>query len=115
MSNYHVLDAREYDDTINVVFHIPLPDIGNTAGFSYRMALLQWRPPNGSKVPWQQSGTEYDQIQIGAIYEHQEKVSYDANLTNVQKAGITAARYTELVGIVQKRLQAILKYWGKDA
>lgn len=110
--NYHILESNEEDNEARIVFHIPVPDENNIAGVNLRQALSQFRVNPGSVVPWQQSGTEYDAIQNGEIYEHIIKQRYKPDLTDLQKQTALDNKYNNLKTKIQNRLRKILKYWG---
>lgn len=112
MSNYHILESNEKDNQVRIVFHIPVPDENNIADVSLRTALSQWRLNPGSAVPWQQSGTEFEAIQNGEIYEYVISQRYKPDLTNAQKQTAIDNKYNNLKTKIANRLRKILKYWG---
>ena len=114
MSNYHILESNEEDNQVRIVFHIPVPNENNSAGANLRQALSQFRANPGSAVPWQQSGTEYEAIQNGEIYEHDIRQRYKPDLTNAQKQTAIDNNYNNLKTKIANRLRKTLKYWGKN-
>ena len=115
--NYHILNSRELDQSVRVAFHIPIPNANNSVGVNYRTALKQFKPFTASQVPWL-TGTEVTQLQNGELYEYMGTVVYRVKASDVDKQTIIDAEYNELRGgtkkSILKKLQAQLKYWGKD-
>lgn len=116
MSNYHVISGSPDGNTYQVVFHIPIPDILNDVGVSYRTALSQMLqltpttyPPSIVKFI---TPTEQAQLDAGELYEYSEQFETNPGMTLIQKRDALDTRYNELVSIVQARLQNVLRYWG---
>lgn len=116
MANYHILTCAELKDRVDVVFHIAVPDENNEAGtVNLRTALSQSRQA-GSLVPWLESTdpAEYQQIQAGQIYEHQETVEFNAKVTTVQKRAIIDSRYGQLASRIPDKIRSVFCFWGLD-
>ena len=114
--NYHILNSKELDQSVMVAFHIPIPNANNAVGTNYRTALAQFRPFTTSQVPWL-TGTEVTQLQCGELCEVVREVEYKVINTDQQKQTAIDAKYTELSSgesSILKKLQAQLKYWGKN-
>lgn len=41
MSDYHILNGLADGNQYRVVFHLPVPDMTNSVGVNYRMALME--------------------------------------------------------------------------
>jgi hypothetical protein len=114
--NWHALEGSREKHQITVVFHIPVPNINNIVGVSYRTAISKEEPFTASRVPYLAADfpAEVSSLQVGALYEHIETVNYNANLADAQKLALINARYTVLVGEIQTELQNKYIYWGKN-
>ena len=115
MSNWHSLKGSIQKHQIGVVFHIPIPNVVNAVNVNYRTAISKSEPFTVSIVPALATDfpTEIAPLQSGALYEYQELVEYNANLTDAQKVGFIDARYAVLVTEIQSKLQNQYIYWGK--
>jgi hypothetical protein len=114
MSNYHILTGDRYGNQYQVVFHIPVPDMTNEVGYSYRTAIVEWQGGASniaSSVPFI-SGDELTQLQSGELYEVSESFNSNPNETLAQKRDRLDARYAALVTATQADFQDILGYWG---
>lgn len=114
MSNYHIKTVRASRTKIEVVFHFAVPNDTTFAGINLRTALTQYRPNPGSAVPWQQSGTEFDAIQNGEVYEEVEVRTVAVALTKAQVRDEIDARWTQLNAKVPDKIAALLDFWGYD-
>jgi hypothetical protein len=118
MSNYHILDAGLDDESVNVVFHIPIPDENTQkSSYSLRTAVTQKYPFTATEVPWgitTGAGSETEKLQNGELYEHKETVKYDAKLSAVAKQTIVDNRYTKLTAAMPAKLHKIFIAWGID-
>ncbi len=112
MSNYHVLETSEKEHSSKVVFHITVPDENNGVGVNLRIALSQYHI-EGTEVPWLDQA-EITQINNGEIYEHVQKVYYDAELTVSEKRSLIDNKYNSLVANIPDKIRAILRFWGLD-
>jgi len=111
MSDYHLLESAEKDQAIRVAFHVPVPDELNSVGVNLRTALTQYQPFTTSAVPAIDT-TEQASLEKGELYEHVRQIKYTAAWTNSQKQSHLDAYYTNIVTKIQKKLRAVLKYWG---
>lgn len=116
MSNWHALTGSKKLHEIDIVFHIPIPDLANAVGIGYRSAISQEEPFVESQVPYLETefAAEFAALQAAEKYEYRETVRYNANLSNAEKTAIIDARYTELVTEIQSMLQNKYIYWGKN-
>ncbi len=118
MSDYHVLTVSPDMKTATVVFRIPVPDLQNQAGKSYRTALvekLSHESPTGtieSKSPLSTS-EELAQVQNGEVYEVFTSVRFSSlSLTNAQRRDELDAKFIELKTKALTRLKIELEWWG---
>ena len=120
MANWHMRAGSADGNSYQVVFHIPLPNVGNRVGFNYRQALVN------SKIGGETvliEGTDADQITVaekgnitsGALFEYVESINTNpGEAANVLKQRIDA-RYAELsnqAGDFMQKLKSRLEYWG---
>ncbi len=110
--NYHVKSISSDGRKANVVFHIPIPDEQNSASFSLRTAVSQYKGGT-SQVPWI-TGAELTQLGTGELYEHFEMVVFEGGASNLEKQTTIDNRYTTLSTTVLDRIRTVLKFWGKD-
>ena len=117
MSDYHVLTGRQDGNGYQVVFHIPIPNVNNRVGVSYRTALVN-SGMGGSSVmetgtgPGQIDAAELAQVVAGEIYEHSEEFATNPGETAGQIQTRIDARYTQLVTEMQSQVQSRLSYYG---
>ena len=118
MSNYHILTQAQDKKTVNVIFHIPIPDVVNAADKSYRLSLkekLEFESPTGtieSSCPYI-TPAELTQMQNGEIYEILRSKRFSSlSLTNAQKRNELDAEYNVLKTEARDELQVELEWWG---
>ena len=106
MSDYHVLEQSKNKNTVNVVFHIPVPETGtNQAELQWRDAIVLSLGGSGNIVSVLPGiSTEEDtQLKAGALIEVSENVRFSSvNISNVQKKDQIEARFKELNDIENK-------------
>lgn len=118
MSNYHLLMQARDKKTVNVVFHIPIPDVDNAADKKYRLALkekLERQSESGiiESVCPDINPAELAQIQNGEIYEITRSKRFSSlSLTNVQKRDELDAEYNKLKTEALNELKVMLKWWS---
>jgi len=118
MSNYHILTQDKSKKTATVVFRIPIPDVANNTGISYRTALTDYlkysrKVDTIASISPLTDAAELLQVQSGEIYEVQRSVRFSSlSLTPVQKRDEIDARYNELATEARDSLQTILAWWG---
>ena len=113
MSDYHILTSDRYGNSYQVVFHVPIPDQANQAGYSYRTALVEWQGGSSnitSRIP--NPGTELTQLQSGELFEEIRIFFSVPAETLLEKRNRLDAMFANVVSDTQARLQAILGYWG---
>jgi len=121
MSNIHVLTGRP--NRWLIVLHIPVPDINNSVGVSYRTALVN-SGRGGTSVlsvgeipeapgPGEIAQSELDLIETGEVFEHVESFLLESGgTTNPQLLASLDAFYNLRDGQVLLREQDILRYFG---
>lgn len=122
MSNYHVRGISEDGRYATVIFHIPIPLENNAAGVSLRTALSEYIKPRNSdgtygiyqSMMYGINPVELTQIQSGELYEHEERITFQAAATNLEKQTQVDNRFTDLSTIVVNRMRERLKFWGKN-
>ena len=117
MSNYHVLTQALDKKTVNVVYHIPIPNVNNEVGKSYRLALKEWLEHNSeidtiTSICPDISPAEFIQMQNGEIYEIQRSMRFSIlSLTPIQKRNELDAEYNALKTEARDKLQIVLEWW----
>ena len=120
MAKVHVLDQNKKLDTARVVYHIAIPNVNNSAGFSYRAAIVEYLDPDGSGIVSAvpnlatKDATEFAGLQDGSVFEETHIVEFDANLTDGQKASEIDIHYLTRESSTLSDIQNRLKYWGLD-
>jgi hypothetical protein len=118
MSNYHLLTQAQDKKTINVIFHIPIPDVQNAAEKSYRLALkemLEHASETGTieSICPDITAAELTQIQNGEIYEISRSKRFSSlSLTNAQKRDELDVEFNILKTEARSELQIELEWWG---
>ena len=113
--NYHILKQSSKKDTVEVVFHIPIPATNNFAIKTFQIALKERLTQNGvviSSIVPNIDSTELTQLQNGELLEVVENINFSANLTNVQKREIIRTRFSILSSEISVRIQDELRFWG---
>lgn len=118
MSDYYLLTQAQDKKTINVAFHIPIPDVNNEAGKSYRLALkekLEHESETGiitSQIP-NLPTAELTRMQSVEIYEIMRSKRFSRlGLTSLQKRNELDAEYNILKIEARDELQVELEWWG---
>ncbi len=116
MSDYHILSQAADKKTVNVVFRIPIPDVNNQAGKSYRTALVEKLTRESgtieSKSPFS-TAEELTEVQNGEIYEVLTSKRFSSlSLTNVQKRDELDAEFNMLKTEAINQLKTELEWWG---
>ena len=115
--DWHALTSDPSANTVDVVFHIPIPQANNRAGKSYRTALVKSGIGGQTVMPvgtadGEMTAAEKAQIDAGEIFEVRETIYTHPGENATQLRAKVDARYTELVTKVQAELQRRLTYWG---
>ncbi len=121
MANLHVLTVSGPE--FNVVAHIPIPATNNSAGLSWRTALLRSGVSKGVSVLPDGDGTlgtidatEKANIASGAVYEVVTPIkpsSASADTATINDTTYMAAQYTIIKNQTLSDLQIALKWFGK--
>lgn len=114
MMDYHILEGDQYGNSYRVVFHIPVPDLTNEVGVSYRTAIVEWQggaTAIESRVPFIE-GSELTQLQAGELYEVVRTFNSNPNETLAQKRDKLDAMFASVQVDKQQDFQDILGYWG---
>ena len=114
--DYHILTQAKRQDTINAIFHIPIPGSGvNEASVQWQNAIvleLGGADAIISVLPGI-SGAELTAMKAGEIYELQTSVRFSTlGLTNTQRRSEIKAAFTaEAVDLVAEK-QITLSFIG---
>lgn len=111
-NDYHVLTQRKNARTVDVVFHIPIPDDINAADYSLRSAVSELIGTSTftSQVPWL-TGQEVTDLQNGILFEQMETVKFLATDDDTQKQTKIENRFTVTSTNIVDKLKTILKFW----
>jgi len=113
MANYHILETDERARSVQVVFHIAVPNEDNSSGVNLRTCIGQ--QGHTSSVPWLEADnpTEFAAIAAGSVYEHgPEKVSIPAYGSLLEQRNAVDARYTQLAATIPNRIRKRFTFWG---
>lgn len=120
MAHIHVLLAGETGDSIQVVFHFPVPDVNNVVGVNYRTALVASGKGGTTTMtegggPGQVSAAEKALIEAGEVYEYPR--SFSRGMFESAGAPLQAMRhfYAQDKADLTARLAVALKYYGFTA
>ena len=97
MSGIHILTQDKIQNTVNAVFHIPVPATLNEAGISWQVAVVMEAKGNITSTLHDIDPDELALLQSGALIEKVEIVRFSSvNLTNGQREQEVKDRYTTL-------------------
>jgi len=122
--NYHIQTQTQDKKTVNVVFHIPVPEVGsNEASVQWRDAVVAEKggSDNITSVLPGIDPTELTQLKAGALIEVSMPVRFSSvNLTPAQKKTEIEAQFNKLIGSdlkysVLAAKQIILEWIGYGA
>ena len=115
MSDYHILSADEYGNKFNIIMHVPVPDVDNDVGMSYRIAIVQFQggAPIASSLPWI-TGTEQTALDSGEIIESSIQFNSNPTQTLPEKRDALDMIYAQTVTELQSKLSKQLQYWSYD-
>lgn len=113
--DYHILTQSKDQNTVNVVFHIPVPATLNEAGITWQTAIVK-EAGEIISVLSDIASAELTLLQSGALIEKSERVRFSSvYLANTQRLQEVKNRYnmlkTELIAEKQITL-AFMGYGG---
>jgi len=118
--DYHIMAQSRDKKTIDVVLHIAVPSVNNSAGVNYRTALrayLESRTETGvitSDYPNISAG-ELTQMQAGEVYERSFAYRFSVlGLSAGQKQTELDTFYAAEKSTFLQEAQDILEWWGYD-
>ena len=118
MSNYHILTFDKDEKTIDVVFHIAIPNINNVVNVPYRTALVD---SLGGADKIISTLTTIDPAELalmktGEIYEIPMTVRFSStlNMTDGQRLNEVIAAYNNIKTSELANRQQALKYYGRN-
>lgn len=114
MSDYHILESPDID-RVRVVYHINVPSELNAANVDLSSALVQYLTQDGASITSacpDTNATELASLQGGTKYEHIETITFDGNLSDVDKRTEVENRYTFISTKGVAYLRKTLKFWG---
>lgn len=118
MSNYHVLKQAPDIKTAEVIFHIPIPVGNNSAGISWRAALVK-ELGGADAITSQLPGItteELSALKSGALYEVQVQVRFSStvNITDAQRLQEIKNAFTAETNRIVAEKAITLKFMGLE-
>ncbi len=112
-SDYHILKLSKNGRSAQVAFHISIPDVNNSASYSYRSAVSEYVGGVNfvSQVPWALVAQEQTDLEAGLLYEVIGNVHFAALDNNAQKQAKIDAKFTSISADALSELQAVLAFW----
>ena len=117
MSDYHIMAQSTDEKTVQVAFHISVPDAVNEAGVNYRAALVQQLTIEGPIVSAYPNtiGAELTAMEAGELLEVVRSVRFSRlGLTPAEKAAELDAEYAAVQASLLATKQVELEWWGAD-
>ncbi|MFH1077650.1 MAG: hypothetical protein V1753_12630 [Pseudomonadota bacterium] len=117
MPNYHILRQDKEQNTVDCVFHIPIPATLNVVGISYQIA---WRDSLGGATNIKSvlpniTPAELTAMQAGQIGEKPFTVRFSSvSLNDAQRLNQVLAAYTAVKAQEITEKQITLAFWGKE-
>ena len=115
MSNYHILSGRPDGNQLQVVFHIPIPDVVNAVGTGYREALVMSRGGDSTKssVPTSLLGIdEQAMLDAGELYEHTWQFDTQPGMSLLNKRDLLDTMFIQFSSMIVTQIRARLEYYG---
>lgn len=115
MSNYHILRQDKEQNTVDCVFHIPIPATLNVAGVSWQTAMRDslGGSANIKSVLPNIATAELTAMQAGQIGEKPYTVRFSSvSLNNGQRLDQVLAAYTLIKAQEIAEKQITLNFWG---
>jgi len=110
--DFHILTQAKDKNTVNVVFHIPVPAALNLAGITWQEAVVREIGTVSSVLP-NISPAELALLESGALIERTENVRFSSiYLTNTQRLQEIKNRYTILKASLIEEKQITLNFMG---
>lgn len=114
--NFHILTQQKNQNTVNVIFHVPVPATNNEANITWQEAIVKEAGTISSTLP-DIEPAELTLLQSGALIEKSESVRFSSiYLTNAQRLQEVKDRYnmlkTEL--IIEKQITLAFMGYGGD-
>ena len=114
MSDYHILQGRPDGNYFTVVFHLPVPDTQNSAGFSYRQAIAAQVDPDWKSVVPHIDPAEEAAILAGELHEHAWGYDTHPGISLLAKRAELDAKFTSFSTAVIGQLEARFEFYGFD-
>lgn len=113
---FHILTQAKDQNTVNVVFHIPVPATLNEAGITWREAVVREIGTVSSVLP-DIEPAELILLESGALIEKSESVRFSSiYLTNAQRLQEIKDRYNilKIELIAEKQITLAFMGYGGD-
>ena len=109
----HILTQDKDVNTVNVVFHIPVPAVLNEAGISYRNAVVMEAKGEITSALYNITPAGLTLLQSGAEIEKAETVRFSSiYLTNAQRLQQVVDRYNVVKTALIAEKQITLAFMG---
>ena len=118
MARYHILEGFKDGNAYKVVFHIPIPNVNNDVGFSYRTAVKDNEnlDVNGNKVSVVPglSASEVTSMGNGSLFEYVEIFRTHNSENQATNKARLDARFNELKTNKQNDLQTKYRFYSLE-
>lgn len=114
MADYHILRGRADGNHFTIVFHLPVPDTTNAAGFSYRAALAAQLDAEWTSMVPHILTAEETQIKAGELYELVWGYDTHPGMTLAQKRDELDAKFTAFSTSIVTQLESQFEFYGLD-
>lgn len=111
--DFHMLTQTKDQNTVNVVFHIPVPGTNNDAGITWRQAVVMDAGGTVTSILYDIDPAELLLLESGELIEKAENVRFSSiYLTNAQRLQQVKDRYDTLrVSLIEEK-QITLNFMG---
>lgn len=112
MADIHILTQSKDQNTVNVVFHIPIPATLNDAGITWQEAVIREIGTVSSVLP-NIDAAELLLLESGALIEKSESVRFSSiYLTNAERLQQVKDRYSVVkISLIEEK-QITLNFMG---
>lgn len=115
MSDYHVMKAATDGGTIQIVFHVPVPNENNVVGVNLRTCIMEDDAViKTSIVPWIEA-SEQTALNAGELLEYPYTLHTHKDISAAVKAQAIEDLFVGGVPAVQEQLRQQYVYWHYNA
>jgi len=114
MADFHILTQAKDQNTVNVVFHIPVPATKNEAGITWQEAVVKEAGTINSVLP-DITPAELTLLETGELIEKSENVRFSSiYLTDIERLQQVKDRYETLKTSLIEEKQITLNFMGLE-